>query len=422
MTYAPPSTTAVGDLRLGADVRLLGAYRTPVTVAAGLQVELPTGSRADFAGDGAVRLALRALAAGELRRFVWAAKVGFLYRAQDTPIDGTPFGSEVFVAASAGFRTAGDRLVAGLELHGATVVTEGDAFLDRRATPLELLLGAHYQAARDLRVGIGVGPGLARAFGTPALRLVASVEWAPPAPSPAVVPPATDRDRDGVFDEEDACPDVPGIRTDDPTTNGCPAAEPAPDPPSDRDGDGIIDEEDACPDQPGIRTDDPATSGCPPPPPDQDGDGVLDAEDACPTVPGQRDPDPARNGCPLVRVDTGQIRILEQIQFKFGSAVILPESAPILQGVVDIMKAHPEITRVTVQGHTDNIGSRAINQRLSTRRARAVMRWLVRQGIAPQRLAFKGFGMDAPIDSNATEEGRQRNRRVEFHIDEQVTP
>ena len=69
-------------------------------------------------------------------------------------------------------------------------------------------------------------------------------------------PPRADRDGDGVFDDEDACPDVPGVRTDDPKTNGCPR--------SDRDGDGVFDDEDACPDIPGVRSEDPRANGCPP--------------------------------------------------------------------------------------------------------------------------------------------------------------
>ena len=92
-------------------------------------------------------------------------------------------------------------------------------------------------------------------------------------PSPA------DRDKDGMLDADDACPDVPGVKTNDPKTNGCPPSPP------DRDKDGVLDADDACPDVPGVKTDDPRPTAAPPPP-DRDKDGILDNEDACPDVPG----------------------------------------------------------------------------------------------------------------------------------------
>lgn len=104
-------------------------------------------------------------------------------------------------------------------------------------------------------------------------------------------PPPPDRDSDGIIDSEDTCPDISGIKTDDPLTNGCP-------PPPDRDNDGIVDSVDACPDIPGIKTDNPLTNGCPPPPPDRDNDGIIDSVDACPDVPGVKTDDPLTNGCP----------------------------------------------------------------------------------------------------------------------------
>src|SRR5262249_45090203 len=148
-----------------------------------------------------------------------------------------------------------------------------------------------------------------------------------------------DRDHDGVPDADDACPDVPGVKTDDPQTNGCPP---------DRDHDGISDAQDACPDVPGVKTDDPKTNGCPP---DRDHDGIPDNEDACPDAPGKRNADPKKNGCPEALVVGKQIVILEQVKFATGSAKILPSSDVVLDAVMAVLHDHPEIKRLRIEGH-----------------------------------------------------------------------
>src|SRR5262249_485200 len=153
-------------------------------------------------------------------------------------------------------------------------------------------------------------------------------------------------------------------------------------------------------------------NGCPPPK-DTDGDGILDPEDACPKDPGPPNPDPKKNGCPVARVDeeTHQIIIREQVQFAFNSAQILKTSDFILQAVQKILEDHPEIEKVSVEGHTDSKGSAAYNKGLSQRRAASVMQWLAKAGIKARRLESKGFGKERPIDTNDTEEGRANNRR-----------
>jgi outer membrane protein OmpA-like peptidoglycan-associated protein len=216
----------------------------------------------------------------------------------------------------------------------------------------------------------------------------------------------SDRDEDGILDKDDACPDEAGVQSDDPKKNGCPP---------DRDGDGIVDPKDACPDVPGIASDDPERNGCPG---DRDGDGIFDDKDACPAERGKPDPDPKKNGCPtMVRVTEREIVILQQVQFKTGSDQILPASDELLQQVADVFREHPEIKRIEIQGHTDNRGGKAFNQKLSERRAKSVMKWLVTRGeIPPERMEAKGYGMDQPLAENSTDEGRQMNRRVQFKI------
>jgi OmpA-OmpF porin, OOP family len=214
-----------------------------------------------------------------------------------------------------------------------------------------------------------------------------------------------DRDNDTILDAVDACPDVAGVADADPAKNGCPP---------DKDGDTIIDSQDACPDIPGIKDPDPAKNGCPG---DRDGDGIRDDQDACPDEKGPPDQDPAQNGCPkLVRVTKSQIVIKEQVQFEFAKDRILPASDALLTEVMGVLKDHPEIKKVRIEGHTDDKGADAVNQRLSDRRAASVMKWLTDKGVDAGRLEAKGWGETKPIGDNKTDEGRQKNRRVEFHI------
>ena len=466
--YPGPSSSALGDIRATADLRLAGEYGSPFSMAIGAHVFFPTGKEADYTSDGVVRVMPRLMMAGDAGLFAWAMNVGAHFRDEitDQVFQGVGVGHQLTFGLAAGIKPVPQALI-GAELVGMTDLVHDD-FLEKRATPLELLFGARFVIADQVRIGVGAGPGLTNAIGTPVVRVLARLEWFPgvtPADrdadgipddtdacpdTPGVrtgdaatngcPPPPPDRDRDGILDTEDACPDDAGERTNNPATNGCP-------PPKDRDGDGVFDPTDACPDQPGDKTDDPQTNGCPPPDRDKDGvldredacpdkageksddpktsgcpdtdkDGIKDPEDACPEVAGARDPDPKKNGCPLARVEKGQVRIIEQIKFKTGSATILPESYPILEAVAKIMKENPEQTRkVRIEGHTDNRGGKAMNKRLSTRRAAAVMKWLTaRGGIEKARLTSVGHGMDRPIEDNSTEDGRRENRRSEFHI------
>jgi outer membrane protein OmpA-like peptidoglycan-associated protein len=210
-------------------------------------------------------------------------------------------------------------------------------------------------------------------------------------PGPALV--LSDRDGDGIFDEDDACPDVPGVPPD-----GCPV--------EDRDGDGFPDDEDACPDVPGVEPD-----GCPPVE-DRDGDGFPDDEDACPDEPGV-EPD----GCPdTIPEEVSRFEgTLDGVFFDVGKATLRPQSRTKLDEAADVLKRHPKL-QVEISGHTDSTGSRDLNMDLSRNRAESVKAYLVEQGVAADRIRTRGAGPDEPIDSNATKDGRAKNRRIEFRV------
>ncbi len=438
--FAAPSGAALGDIRLGADARLLGEHGEAFTLAAGLWVYVPNGSTDAFVGDGSTRVQPRVAAAGRIGAFEYAAKTGINLRTVDQNFAGEPFGTEWQFTTAAGVRLLDEKLLLGPELWGSTVLGEGGSF-DREATPLEVALGGHYRH-EDWSFGLGAGPGITRGLGTPKARVLASIEYSPqPKMAPPPPPTPMDSDDDGIVDEQDACPDVPGVIDEDPAKNGCPP------PPPDDDGDGIINDDDACPDVAGVANEDPKKNGCPadsdgdgiidaedacpqeagvpsavpekngcPLPPDTDEDGIVDAEDACPEKAGPRRDDPKKNGCPRARVTKTKVEILDRIEFDTGKATIRPESDDVLQAVFELLNGHPDIELVSVEGHTDNRGSRWLNRKLSSDRAKSVVAWLVEHGIDKQRLTSAGFGPDKPIDSNDTDVGRQNNRRVEFQI------
>lgn len=471
LAFSSPSGAALGDLRLGARYRLLGTASGPVQLSLAASLWLPTGDRDKFAGDGSVRGLPGLVANGETSGFVYALNAGVNLRGARN-FAATKVGSQLSFGAAAGLLAAARKLQIGPELYGTTVL---DAPFERDVTNFEGILGAKYRIS-DWVLGAGAGPGFTRGLGTPTARVVASVAWAP-LQEPAKAPPS-DRDKDGILDADDACPDTfglaskqrelngcpdsdadgvfdkqdacvhePGVRSEDPKQNGCPVRENdrdhdgvededdacvdvkgvrTNDPvtngcPKDTDGDGIYDVDDACVDVKGIKTDDPSTNGCPG---DSDGDGIRDDKDACPHEKGKPDPDPEKNGCPqLVRVTGTEISVLQQVQFKTNSDVILPASDALLEEVAGVLREHNEITRIEIQGHTDNRGNPAYNKGLSQRRAQSVLRWLTTKGrIDASRLTARGYGQDVPIDDNSTDEGRQRNRRVQFKILETNQP
>lgn len=406
--FATEGGLAIGDPRLTGDVRVVGSYGRPFTLAVGVEAYLPLGAQDAYASDGTLRLWPRLLAAGALGPFAYAARLGVHVRPHDARFAGTDLGSELTFGAAAGVRLAHGALLLGPELTGSTLLEGGEA-----GTPVELLLGGKVTLADDFRVGLAAGPGLTQAFGSPDVRGVASLEWFPAAAT------TRDRDGDGVPDPEDRCPARPAGSAPDPARPGCPAA--------DRDGDGIADPLDACPAVPGVADADPAKHGCPAAPPpaprpappsDSDRDGIPDPEDACPHEPGVRQETPATNGCPRARLEaeTRQIRILQRIEFEYKKATLTYASVPVLEAVAAILREHPELTRVEIQGHTDDVGPDDYNLELSRARANTVAIWLVAHGIAGARLTATGFGETRPLEPNDSEAGRQVNRRVEFHI------
>lgn len=207
--------------------------------------------------------------------------------------------------------------------------------------------------------------------------------------------PIPDSDKDGLNDEEDNCPDTPGLKK----YNGCPAP--------DTDNDGINDEEDSCPNVAGVAR----YNGCPVP--DADKDGVNDEEDKCPDEPGSK----SNNGCPDIKKEIIEKvdKAAGSIQFLVGKAELLPASFKVLDDLVVILNENPELI-VSIEGHTSREGSFDYNMTLSEKRALVVKNYLQVKGIHSDRLSAKGFGPTQPLNEGKNNEEKAKNRRVEMKL------
>jgi outer membrane protein OmpA-like peptidoglycan-associated protein len=133
-------------------------------------------------------------------------------------------------------------------------------------------------------------------------------------------------------------------------------------------------------------------------------------------------PPPVAVEPPRVELRDNKIVIHEKVQFAFDKATILPASFGLLDEVAKVITSNPHIKKIQIEGHASSEGDAKHNLKLSDDRARSVMTYLTQHGIAKDLLVAKGFGIDRPIADNATDAGREQNRRVEFNIvDQNVT-
>lgn len=209
-----------------------------------------------------------------------------------------------------------------------------------------------------------------------------------------------DTDGDGILDKDDSCVNTFGFAK----YNGCPIP--------DSDGDGINDEVDKCPTVAGSLK----YNGCPVP--DTDGDGIDDEHDGCINEAGPIE----NNGCPVKQKPKEEIQqqinfAARNIYFETGKSILKSESYSSLDEVVNIMNNAPGL-KLSISGHTDNVGNPSTNLLLSQNRANAVRDYLISKGIDAKRLSAKGFGQTQPVAPNTTADGRSQNRRVEIKIAE----
>ncbi len=476
------ATLAAGDPRLGVRVRVFNhAERDAFSLHIGGDFYFNAGlfglgPQANTTDNG-FRGRLYVVGAGRLGPFAYSLGLG-VHGRPTTVTNVGEVSSDLYINAGLALVGWEDRYSLGIELFASTLLAHA---FEGPASNLEILAGPHLLLLDHVLIGLGVGPGFTSTIGTPDFRVVGQLAWAPQRRAPAVVapPPVADSDHDGVIDTDDLCPSVPQGDHADPVRRGCPeddrdrdglldSADQCPDeaqgdhpdparagcPEGDRDHDGVLDSADQCPEVARGDHPDPDRAGCPDgdddhdgvlnaqdqcrtvpqgpvadparpgcPIPDRDHDTVPDAVDHCPDQPGAPNPDPARNGCPgLVRVEGCHLNISTPVFFAPNRDAILPRSTPVMTAVSDALRASPDIRRVSVEGHTDDIGNDAANMVLSGRRAASVVLWLTQHGIVATRLESHGFGESHPVTPPGTLRGaplnaaRAANRRVEFRI------
>lgn len=447
------SGSSAGDLRLVPRVQLVDESTWGFNIAFIPEFTFPTGNSSRFSGDAAVSFRPRVTAS--IPTSLLRINAAIAYRARKNvearPADATSAAQGLEIANEIEFQLGGDvRVLDGdvplnvlAELSGYTAAAHpftGDGLFG-----LEILAGVRTRLERFIDVTLAGGIGATQGIGTPMWRGVLGV---------TLQPEERDRDHDGIVDRLDTCPNEPEDFDSHDDLDGCP------DP--DNDNDGVLDVDDKCVNTPETPNGIADSDGCPDGDPmDIDGDGIPQGQDKCPTEPedidgfqdedGCPDRDNDRDGvldeadkCPTEREtingvadydgcpDEGQgsteyvqnrkIIISQTVNFETAKSVIKDESKVLLDQVALQIIAHDdEIQRIRIEGHTDNVGAAEGNRVLSQARAEAVRTYLIERGVRASKLEAKGYGEDAPIDSNDTPAGRARNRRVEFIINEVTT-
>jgi OmpA-OmpF porin, OOP family len=366
-----PSVGGIGDVRIVPKIRILDD-RESIGLAIVAELRAPTHA-GDFAGGSRIPVFWPKLV---LDHRFWGSgfrvglNTGVMIR-EGTSFANIDAASEFTYAAAMGYRFGGEDgpVELGIEFWGGV----GLAAADTEEVPLETTLFFKAYPDEEWTISGGPGIGLLSGFGVPTFRAWVGLRYAPT---------SHDKDGDGIPDDEDKCPNV---------------AE-------DKDGDADLD-------------------GCPEEDPDDDSDGVPNNDDDCPdqkeTINGVQDEDGCPDGGPAkVIYEDGEIRILEKVHFRSGSAEIESRSHSILNQVALVMKANKDIKQVRVEGHTDDTGPHETNMKLSKARAESVRRYLIYRGVSGKRLSAEGYGPDEPLVDDTTPEARGNNRRVEFTVEQ----
>ena len=419
------SGAAAGDLRVIPKVRFMDPDKKGFGLGLALPLTLPSGNQDKYVGLQTVSFAPTLLLTGHVGKVRIGGNVG--YR-----IAGSSEFSDLVAGNAFLFRAA-----VGVQAHQAVEIGAelfGDVHSQARNNPVEWLAGVTIHPIEPLGFSVAGGTGIGPGFSAPAGRVIFGVGYTPSA--------SADSDGDGIRDNKDACPEAPedvdGFEDED----GCPD--------TDNDGDGFDDAEDQCPDEPETINRFEDGDGCPDEAVDTDGDGILDPDDKCPAEPEDMDqfededgcPDPDNDGdkildpddkcpneaevinnvededgCPdegTIKIEGEEIKILEKVFFDTGKATIKSKSHALLKDLAALMVKYPNIKRVEVQGHTDQVGSDDYNQRLSQARADSVRTFLVGQGVGKGRLVAKGYGESRPEVPGSSDEANAQNRRVQF--------
>ena len=406
--------SGLGDVRVWTKAMALHQARFGVDLGFVATLGVPTGDPEALTGAGEVTFDGAVLLGGKL---AGGLRLGLSlgYRvAPSAPSAGALqfLGDDRITFSVAGsYRHRGTALTGTVRVFGATRAFS--PFEELEETNLEAIASIAWNPAWGLALEAGGGAGLMPGAGTPTYRVFAQVGWSMPN-RPEMVPEApSDRDGDGIIDREDDCPDDPEDRDGFEDSDGCP------DP--DNDEDGILDAQDDCPDEPEDKDAFEDEDGCPDL--DNDKDGIPDLKDKCPLKPETKNGIEDDDGCPdkaLVEYDpeAGRIRILLEamVHFDWNADDVPDQYKAVLKQVAHVMKVHPEIKLLRVEGHTSWTGDHAWNMELSRRRAATVTGWLMHFGLQPERVIARGYGFTQLRVKKRGPKFNWVNRRVEFVI------
>lgn len=439
--------SGIGDVRVTPKVVALDRDRLPIGMSVAMPVGLPTGNGGSFLGEEGVSLTPTTIfefSDGPIRSrkysFRSAVMAGYHVR-PGAQIRDVPVNSAVVYGVAMGLHSSIMEIIG--EFHGSI-------WGDRAAQqPAEVLGGVKVLAGEYVSLNFGGGMGVLPGLGSPDWRIFGGVSVAP-----SFDPNMRDTDKDGIMDamdrcireaedldnfqDEDGCPDkdndADGLLD---TVDRCPLQPEDEDGFQDGDGcadpdndkDGILDVSDRCPNEPESNNGYQDEDGCPDTVPvlDTDGDGYNDDVDRCPYDAEDFDGVEDEDGCPdkevviekRVVIEKNFIKITEKIYFEFGKADIQERSFSLVDEIAEIVLENPQLKKIRIEGHTDDVGSDVANLRLSQARADSVVRAISDRGVKSYRLDAVGFGEMRPIDANETDDGRAANRRVEFIIVDQ---
>ena len=358
------ANAGVGDLRFVPKIALVrsGSLERHVLLSLAVPIGFPTGNSLALRGADAFSVQPELLFAAHLGRLALLFDAGYKYRSKHPAL--LPFGDEITFGGGLAYG-----LTDALSLRGEVFAEkEVGAAVSGADFPLEALLGISY-AIGNVELYAGASKGVTDGIGDPDFRIIGGIRYRSHAEPHEGF---GDSDGDGVLDKDDRCPD------------------------DKEDVDGFQDQ-DGCPD------------------PDNDHDGIPDTDDECPELAG----DAAHRGCPAhtyVKIENGKIIIFGKVQFRSGSAEIDSNSGPLLDQIAEALNANPQVAHVRIEGHTDNVGDRTLNQKLSEARAQSVKDALEKRHVDGGRLETRGYGETRPIAPNTAPGGRHKNRRVEFVI------
>lgn len=469
--------SGLGDLALDAKVRMLDAKKAPIGLALSARTAFPTATTAGALASGNVGFDATLSADKPIGKRVEAAiDVGFSYQ-PEVELENMTWGSTLNLQAGLAYR-ATDRLGFVGELYTSGVLAD---FSNEKARPTELLFGGWYRMgpnrAWSIRPALAFGTN--DAVTTPAFRALFGLAYDPMGPP--------DKDKDGIADDKDRCPEVPEDVDAYEDGDGCPEHAQVTVRVNDSDGvpvenatwtttgtsgrSGVpvelvggtytfVAENSSVPAEvPGggsltVQVVVPAprgtlnvvivdAKGSPVPGALWSAKGPTQVIDSPPGTfnarpgsyrlvgkadgyrPGKAEVELAKDGADTLKLEllpakaalrAEKIEIKDSVYFETGKSVIKAESFPLLDEIAEILKDHPELTKIRIEGHTDSRGKDSDNLKLSQGRADSVRTYLASRGVAPERLESIGYGETRPLVKEKGEADRAKNRRVDFFV------